>query len=78
MLAVDYGDKPETVAAYFKKERFALTPLIQDGNEVSGEFGVQTYPTTYLLDSDRKVAWRMVGFDEAAFRSVLDKVAPAR
>jgi len=78
MLAVDYGDRPETVAAYFKNERFELTPLIQDGNEVSGAFGVQAYPTNYLLDADRRVAWRMVGFDEAAFRSVLDVVAPAR
>ena len=78
MLAVDFGDKAETIVAYFKKERFEMTPLQQEGDEVSRAFGVQTYPTNYLLDASGKVAWRMVGFDEAAFRAVLDKVAPER
>jgi len=55
-----------------------MTPLQQEGDEVSREFGVQTDPTIYLLDANGKVAWRMVGFDEAAFRTVLDEVAPAR
>ncbi len=78
MLAIDFGDKAETVAAYFRNERFALTPLLQESDEVSRAFGVQSYPTNYLIDADGKVAWRMVAFDEAAFRSVLDRVAPER
>ena len=77
-LAVNFGDKPETVRACFEKERITMTPLLQNENKVSKAFGVQAYPTTYVLGPDGKVAWRAVGFDETSLRSALEKVAPAK
>ena len=77
-VAVNFGDQAETIAAYFAKEKLALTPARQEKGEVSGAFGVRTYPTTYVIDADGKVAWRMVGLDEESLRSALEKVAPAK
>ena len=37
-------------------------------------YGVQAYPTNYLVTSDGKIAWRGVGFNEDALRSALEKI----
>lgn len=78
MLAVDFGDAPETIAAYFAKESFGFTPARQAKNEVSFALGVRSYPTTYVVGADGKVKWRAVGFDETALRAALEAVAPAK
>jgi thioredoxin-like negative regulator of GroEL len=78
MVAVNFGDRQETIAVYLAKEKLALVAARQEKGEVSDAFGVRTYPTTYVIAPDGKVAWRMVGFDEASLRSALDKVAPAK
>lgn len=77
-VAVNFGDQAETIAAYFAKEKLSLTPARQEKGEVSEAFGVRTYPTTYLVGADGKVAWRAVGFDEESLRSALEKIAPAK
>lgn len=78
MVAVDFGDQPETIAAYFAKEKFGLTPAQQARNEASFALGVRSYPTTYVVGADGRVKWRAVGFDEAALRAALEAVAPAK
>lgn len=77
-LAVNFGDQPETIGAYFEKEKFTFTPAVQNKGEVSSAFGVRAYPSSYLIGPDGKVVWRAVGFDEATLRSALDKLAPGR
>jgi hypothetical protein len=78
MVAVDFGDPPETIAAYFSKAKLGLTPVRQEKDEVSRALGVRSYPTTYVVGADGKVKWRAVGFDEAALRAALEAVAPAK
>jgi thiol-disulfide isomerase/thioredoxin len=78
MLAVNYGDPAATIATYFEKSKLTLTPLQQKDDEVTRAFGVQSYPTTYLVDRDGKIAWHAVGFDEASLRAALEKLAPAK
>ena len=34
-------------------------------------YGVQAYPTNYLIGADGKILWRSVGFDEPALRDAL-------
>ena len=36
-------------------------------------YGVQAYPTNYLIDADGKVLWRSLGFNEKALREALAK-----
>ena len=41
--------------------------------QVGKAYGVQAYPTNYLVGPDGKVLWRGVGFDEDALRAALAK-----
>ena len=34
-------------------------------------YGVEAYPTNYLVGADGKILWRGVGFNEAAVRQAL-------
>lgn len=36
-------------------------------------YGVQAYPTNYLVAPDGKILWRSVGFDEGGLRAALEK-----
>ena len=38
------------------------------------QYGVQAFPTNYVLDQDGKVVWRGVGYDETAIRAALEKL----
>jgi protein-disulfide isomerase-like protein with CxxC motif len=78
ILAVNYGDKPETIAAYFEKQGFTLTAVRQKKDELSRAFGIQAYPTFYVINGEGIVSWRSAAFDEANLRSELDRVAPLK
>ena len=41
--------------------------------DIAELYGVQAYPTNYLIDQNGKVLWRSVGFDEDGLRSALKK-----
>ena len=43
----------------------------QDGSAVSEAFGVMAYPTNYVIGPDGKVAYRDVGWDEAAVKKLI-------
>jgi hypothetical protein len=43
-------------------------------HNVSGKYGVNAYPTNYVVGPDGKVAYRSVGFNEAAIRDALKKL----
>ncbi len=38
------------------------------------DYGVMAYPTNYVLDSEGKVVYRSLGFDEKAIRAALEKL----
>ena len=75
VLAVNYGDKSETVAGYFEKERFKLTAVLQKKDDVSRAFGVQVYPTFCVIDAEGIVSWRSASYDEDLLKAELDRVA---
>jgi hypothetical protein len=37
-------------------------------------YGVQAYPTNYLVAPDGKIAWRSVGYDEAGLLAALEQL----
>lgn len=75
-LSVDLGDDKAVIAKYWMEMGFTMKPVMQKGETVSAAFGVQYYPTNYLIGPDGKVLWRAVGWDEAALRAALNP-APA-
>lgn len=48
-----------------------MTAVRQHGSAVSEAFGVQAYPTNYLIGPDGKILWRGVGWNEQALRGLL-------
>ena len=46
-------------------------PYSATGDSVFAKYGVQAFPTNYLLDSSGKIVFRSVGFDEAGIRKAL-------
>jgi peroxiredoxin/outer membrane lipoprotein-sorting protein len=78
IVAMNFGDTPDVIGTYFWKEGFAFTPAIQKDKDVSTAFGVEAYPTNYVIGPDGKVAFRATGFDETSLRAALEKLAPSR
>jgi len=64
----------ERVRTYLQENRFTF-PVVMGGTgdnyTLGGVYGVEGYPTNYLLGPDGRVLWRGVGFDEAALRKAL-------
>jgi len=70
-LSVDIGDEKSVIEEYWKEKGFTMRPVRQKQSEVSDAFGVQYYPTNYLIGPDGKILWRAVGWDEKALRAAL-------
>ncbi|MBV6504164.1 MAG: hypothetical protein AKCLJLPJ_02264 [Fimbriimonadales bacterium] len=70
MLAMNIGDSADTIKKYFGENGFELTPLMAP-TEVHKKFGIQAYPSNYVVDSKGVVLDRMCGFDEARIRKTL-------
>lgn len=79
LVAVNHGDPPDVINKYVDKNKFGFK--IGMGGKAGGgdygvfeQYGVQAYPTNYILDSEGKVVWRKTGFDEAGIRETLKKL----
>ncbi len=79
MIAIDHGDSADIINKYVAEQKFPF--LIGMGGPSGGkdygvfeQYGVQTYPTNYVLAPDGKVVWRGIGFDEPAIRAALAKL----
>jgi hypothetical protein len=44
------------------------------GYGIFNDYGVQAYPTNYLVDEKGNVVFRSVGFDEAGIKAALAKL----
>jgi AhpC/TSA family protein len=70
-LCVNIGDEKEVIEKWWKEDSFTLKAVQQTGSAVSDAFGVQAYPSNFIIDAEGKVAWRAVGYDEDAIRAQL-------
>ncbi len=69
------GDGVEAIKKYFEKGKFTFQPLREKGAETSKAYGVQAYPTNYVVGPDGKIAVRTIGFNEEKLKAALEKVA---
>ena len=79
LVAINNGDSKEVINKYVDENKWSFKIVM--GGERGGksspvfeQYGVQAYPTNYLLDSEGKVVWRSVGFDEAGLRAAIKKM----
>src|SRR5262249_50863861 len=54
-LSVNANDTPEVIRAWWRDGSFQHRAVRQKGTEVSAAFGVQSYPTNYVIGPDGKV-----------------------
>ena len=74
-LAVNIGDDKDVIAKWWQEGKFTLRAVRQTGDEVSRAFGVQAYPTNYVVGPDGKVLYRGVGYDEESIKKALGSTA---
>lgn len=78
-MTINSGDSKDVIQKWFQERKFTL-PVGMAGDEDSPDygvvekFGVQAYPTNYVLDGEGRVVWRDVGFSEEAIRAALEKL----
>lgn len=77
MIAINYGDSRKEILDYARKSGFTFKMAMgekQGKNTVFSRYGVQAYPTNYLLNGKGKIVFRSVGFDEAGLKAALIKM----
>ena len=73
IIAVNKIDEAADIQTYMRQNRLTFPVVLgeKDGPGVMGAYRVETYPSTYLLNSEGKVVYRSVGVDEAGLRQAL-------
>jgi peroxiredoxin len=61
ILAVDLGEERNQVQKFIKDNRYTFPVLLDSEGKVSGQYGISSIPTTYILDRDGKIIGRIVG-----------------
>jgi thiol-disulfide isomerase/thioredoxin len=61
ILAVNCSEDQATVRSFMKNEGFTFPALLDLDGRVSLNYGVQSIPTTFLIDRDGMIVLRLVG-----------------
>ena len=70
IIAVNVGDDEATIESYVRENHWTL-PIVMDSSGVAQKFGVQGFPTNYILNAKGEIVWRATGADEDAIRQAL-------
>ena len=76
-MAVNANDPEARVQKYIADNKFTFQVVMGGTGEkytLGKAYGVQAYPTNYLVGPDGKVLWRAVGFNEEGMRAALAEV----
>ena len=76
LVAINNGDKTDVINKYVAEGGFTF-PIVmgeRGENSVFSQYGVQAYPTNYLLDGEGNVVYRSVGFDETGLKKALEQL----
>ncbi|WP_394794823.1 redoxin family protein [Armatimonas sp.] len=73
LVAIDQGDDNKTITNYFAKAKLTF-PVVKGVPGTFRAYGVQAFPTNYLVDAKGKIIYRSVGFDEAGMKKALAKL----
>ena len=70
-------DSAETINKYVNENHFSFLigmPGKGQNYDAATQYRVEAYPTNYVLDSNGKVVFRTVSFDEEGIRAALGKL----
>ncbi|MCL2318593.1 MAG: TlpA family protein disulfide reductase [Treponema sp.] len=75
ILAVNSGEKLDQVLGFMKTNKLTFPAALDADGKVSGTYGIQAIPTTYLIDRDGYIIARMTGsinWDTPKMRTALE------
>ena len=75
LVGIDWGDSADGARAFIRRYRWTFPNLRDGNNAVGNRFGLLGLPTTFILDSNGRIAVKIAGPQtvrrvEAALRSV--------
>jgi hypothetical protein len=79
LIAINNGDSKDRINQYVKEGSFTFPigmggPRNTKDYQVFENYGVQAYPTNYVIGPDGKVVFRTIGFNEKGIREALAKL----
>lgn len=75
LVAINNGDTKTKIQKYVSDNKFTFKiGMPPQGYGVFKDYGVEAYPTNYLIDANGKVVFRSVGFDEKGLRKAIDEL----
>ena len=77
ILAVNSGEEQGQVLAFMKNNKLTFPVALDSDGKVSGTYGIQAIPTTYLIDRDGNIIARVMGsinWDTPKVRAALEKL----
>ncbi|MDR1251677.1 MAG: redoxin domain-containing protein [Treponema sp.] len=79
ILAVDVGEQGEEVSAFMREQKLNFPAALDESGVISGYYGIQAIPTTYIFDRRGFIISRVVGAIDwnqpkiiSAFEALLD------
>jgi thiol-disulfide isomerase/thioredoxin/outer membrane lipoprotein-sorting protein len=73
LVAIDNGDESRAITDYLKKAGLTF-PAVKGVPGTFSAYGVQAFPTNYLINASGKIVYRSVSFDEAGLKAALAKL----
>ena len=61
MLAVNYGETPETVRAFLAKNKLSFPAGLDVSGKITELYWVTAFPTTYIIDREGRIITRVIG-----------------
>jgi hypothetical protein len=75
LIAIDNGDSAATINKYVSENKFSFKiGMPPQTDAVFNDYGVQAYPTNYVIDGKGNVVFHCVGFDEEGIRKALGQL----
>jgi thiol-disulfide isomerase/thioredoxin len=61
ILAVDCQEESRDVSAFMRRNRLTFPAALDESGAVSGNYGIEAIPTTYIIDRSGKIILKVVG-----------------
>jgi len=74
ILAVDVKEDRDTVSSFIEKNDYTFPVLLDSRGKVANMYDVRAYPTSFLIDRERKVVGKAVGARKWASKDSFDLI----
>ena len=77
ILAVNCGEEKEQVLAFMTNNGLSFPAALDSDGKVSGNYGIQAIPTSFIIDREGKIIARLVGsidWDTAKMRAAMERL----